>query len=148
MRTVIHLKWRPKGFFPMIKVYFSYFYVWITILRGIQWKFLIIYNGSNTKNHLFSFLRLFTNCAYSTKILEVLNLQGVPGWLSQLSIQLPLRSCSQGSWFQGPHQAPCWAWSLESGAWFRFCVSLSLSLPLHFLGFVCVSLSLKNKYFF
>ena len=49
-----------------------------------------------------------------TDILKIL-LTGVPGWLSQLSIQLQLRSWSHGSWVQAPRQALCWqlrAWSL------------------------------------
>ena len=40
---------------------------------------------------------------------------GSPGWLSQLSVWLWLRSCSHGSWVQALCRALCWqlrAWSL------------------------------------
>ena len=43
------------------------------------------------------------------------NLVGVPGWLSQLSIWLRLRSWSHVLWVRAPHQALYWqlrAWSL------------------------------------
>lgn len=39
-------------------------------IKGNAVKFLIIYNGSNTKNHLSSFLRLLTNLVYTTQILR------------------------------------------------------------------------------
>ena len=54
--------------------------------------------------------------------------QGVPGWLSWLSVQLQLRSWSHDSWVQAPHQALCWhlkAWSLLR----ILCLCLSLPLP-------------------
>ena len=48
---------------------------------------------------------------------------GAPGWLSQLSARLRVRSWSHCSWVQ----APCWALCWQLGAWrFRFCVSLFL----------------------
>ena len=57
-----------------------------------------------------------------------------PGWLSQLSVQLWLRSWSHGSWVQAPCRALCWqlrAWSL-----------LPLSVPPPLM----LCLSLKNKH--
>ena len=53
---------------------------------------------------------------------------GAPGWLSQLSIRLWLRSWSHGLWVQAPRQALCWqlrAWSL---LWI-LCLIFSLPLP-------------------
>ena len=52
---------------------------------------------------------------------------GVPGWLSQLSVWLWLRSWSQYSWVQAPHQARC----CQCRACFGSSVPLSLcpSLP-------------------
>ena len=61
------------------------------------------------------------------------------GWLSQLSMQLRLRSWSHGSWVQAPHWALCWqlrAWSL---LW-SLCLC-SLPLPRSF----CLSVSLSQK---
>ena len=54
-----------------------------------------------------------------------------PGWLSQLSIRLQLRSWSHGSWVRAPHQAHC----CPCRAHFRPSVLLSL----------CLSLSLSQK---
>ena len=48
---------------------------------------------------------------------------GVPGWLSWLSIRLPLRSWSQSLWVRAPCQALCW----QLRAW---CLLLILCLPL------------------
>ena len=50
---------------------------------------------------------------------------GAPGWLSQLSIQLRLRSWSHGSWLQAMVQVGLCADSLDPRACFRFSVSLS-----------------------
>ena len=52
----------------------------------------------------------------------------MPGWLSQLSIRLQVRSWSHSLWVWAPHQALCG--QLTAWACFGFCVSLSLSLPL------------------
>ena len=60
---------------------------------------------------------------------------GAPGWLSQLSIRLWLRSLSHGAWVQAPRQA-----LLESAS---DSVSPSLSLPLPCLLSVSQSLSQK-----
>ena len=53
---------------------------------------------------------------------------GAPGWLSQLSVRLRLRSWSRSLWVRAPRQALCWqlrAWSL-----FRIlCFPLPLTLP-------------------
>ena len=64
---------------------------------------------------------------------------GAPGWLSRLSVRLWLRSWSRGQWVRARIRlcADC----SEPGACFRFCVSLSLTLPRSF----SVSLCLKNK---
>ena len=63
---------------------------------------------------------------------------GAPGWLSQLSLRLQLRSWSHSSWVWAPHQALCWqlrAWSLLR----ILCLPLSPPLPcLH-------SVSLSHK---
>ena len=53
---------------------------------------------------------------------------GAPGWLSRLSILLPLMSWSRSSWVLAPRQALSWqleAWSL---LWI-LCLPLSLPLP-------------------
>ena len=50
---------------------------------------------------------------------------GVPGWLSQLSIQFWLRSWSHSSWVWAPH----WALYCQCTACFRSSFPLSLSLP-------------------
>ena len=47
---------------------------------------------------------------------------GAPGWLSQLSVRLQLRSWSYGSWVRAPPRALCWQ--------LRAC-SLLLTLCLH-----------------
>ena len=49
---------------------------------------------------------------------------GAPGWLSQLSFWLQLRSWSHGLWVQAPHQALC---GQPEPAW--DCLSPSLSAP-------------------
>ena len=59
---------------------------------------------SFSKNHVYWWLFCFES-----------RVEGVPGWLSQLSVWLLLRSCSHGLWVWAPHQALCWqfwAWSL------------------------------------
>ena len=56
---------------------------------------------------------------------------GVPGWLSQLSVWVRLRSWYHGSWVRAPRQALCWQPASDS-------VSPSLSLPLPY--------TLKNKH--
>ena len=53
---------------------------------------------------------------------------GAPGWLSQLSVRLQLRSWSHSPWAQAPCRALCWhlrAWSLLH----ILCLPLSLPLP-------------------
>ena len=67
---------------------------------------------------------------------------GAPGWLSQLSIWLQLRSWSQGSWV-------CWALHTQSQC--RTCfgtsvsLSLSLSLPLpHLCSLSKINIKTKN----
>lgn len=62
---LIHLKWRPKIFPPIISI-FQLSLCLDKSIKGNTRKFLIIYNGSNTKNHLSSFLRLLTDLAYTT----------------------------------------------------------------------------------
>ena len=65
---------------------------------------------------------------------------GAPGWLSQLSVRLQLRSWSHSPWGWAPRRALCWqlrAWSLLR----MLCLPLSLSLPCS----CSVSLCLKNK---
>ena len=65
--------------------------------------------------------------------------QGRRGGSVRLSVQLPLRSCSLGSWVWAPHRALCWqhrAWSL---VWV-LCLPLSLLLPRS----CSVSLSFKS----
>ena len=50
---------------------------------------------------------------------------GAPGWHSQLSVQLQLRSWSHNLWVRAPHRAPCWqlrAWSMLQ----ILCLPLSL----------------------
>ena len=62
---------------------------------------------------------------------------GAPGWLSQLSVWLWLRSWSHGLWVKALHWALCWQLSLESAS---DSVSLSLcSSPLS----LCLCLSQK-----
>ena len=80
-------------------------------------------------------------CQYSWDFTFKYVFLGAPGWLSRLSIRLPLRSWPHGSCVQAPHQALGWqlkAWSLLQ--------ILSPSLPLP--GSLSLSLSLKNKHFF
>ena len=64
----------------------------------------------------------------------------VPGWLSQLSVLLQLRSWSHGSWVQPPCRALCW--QLRAGACFRFCVSSLSFCP---CPTCALSLFLNNK---
>ena len=69
------------------------------------------------------------------------NLAGAPGWLSQLSIRLRLRSWSHGSWVRAPCRALCW----QLGAWSLLrMLCLPLSLPL--THSCSVSLYFKNKH--
>ena len=72
---------------------------------------------------------------FSCRITELLKcLMWVPGWLSQLSIRLQLRSWTHGSWVQGPCRALCWQlrpWSLLQ----ILCLPLSLCpSPAHTLS--------------
>ena len=71
-----------------------------------------------------------------------MRISGAPGWLSQLSVWLRLRSWSHNSWVRAPRQALCWqlrAWSLLQ------ILSPSLSAP---PPLMCrLSLSLSQKYF-
>ena len=56
------------------------------------------------------------------------NTIGAPGWLSQLSVWLRLRSRSCGLWVRAPHWTLCWrlrAWSLLQ----ILCLPRSLLLP-------------------
>ena len=53
---------------------------------------------------------------------------GAPGWLSQLSIRLWLRSWSHSSWVWAPHRALCWQLRAWSPLWI-LCLPLSLLLP-------------------
>ena len=88
---------------------------------------------------------------------------GAPGWLSQLSIKLWLRSWSCSSWVWAPCQVLCWrlrAWSLlqwvrascqalcwQFGAWCLLqitCLPLSLHIPCSFS--LSLSLSQINKH--
>ena len=68
---------------------------------------------------------------------------GVPGWLSRLSVWLLLRSWSQGLWVRGPHQALCW-WQLRT--WSLLLILFFLSAPS--LVILCPSLflTLSQKY--
>ena len=68
-----------------------------------------------------------------------------PGWLSQLSGQLRLRSWSRGPWVRAPRQVLCW----QLGAWSLLrilCLPLSPSLPR--LLVPSLSLTQINKNFF
>ena len=63
---------------------------------------------------------------------------GTPGWLSQLSVWLWLRSWSHGSWVQ----APCWALCRHLRAWSLLqilCLPLSLTLPCSCSVSLCLS---------
>ena len=62
-----------------------------------------------------------------------------PGWLSQLRVQLQLRSWPRGSWVPARHQL-C-ADSSEPGACVGFCVPLTLSAP----PLLVLCLCLQNK---
>ena len=66
---------------------------------------------------------------------------GAPGWLSQLSVWLQLRSWSHSSCVRAPHRALCS--SSEPGA-ASDSVSPSLSAPPPLMP--CLSLCLKNKW--
>ena len=63
---------------------------------------------------------------------------GVPGWLSQLSTRLQLRSWSHGSWVWAPHRA--------LGCQHRAHVGPSDPPSLHLHHTCALSLSLKNKW--
>ena len=71
-----------------------------------------------------------------------------PGWLSQLSIQIQLRSWSHSSWVQGLHRALCWQlrpWSLLQ----ILCLPLSLCpSPTHALSFLPSKIKNIKKNFF
>ena len=56
-------------------------------------------------------------------VFKNVSFMGAPGWLSQLSFRLWLRSQSHGLWVQAPHGAHC----CQSGACFGSSVPLSLS---------------------
>ena len=61
-----------------------------------------------------------------SKVSQILLFLGAPGWLSQWSVWLQLRSWSQSSWVWALSRALCWqlrAWSLLQ----VLCVPLSLS---------------------
>ena len=82
-------------------------------------------------------------CVYLSKINKNIKKRerGAPGWLSQLSCQLRLRSWSCSPWVWAPHQALCWqlrAWSL---LWI-LCLTLCLPYPAHALS---LSVSKINK---
>ena len=71
------------------------------------------------------------------------NSTGAPGWLSQLSVRLQLRSWSHGLWVPAPHRALHWqlrAWSL------LWILCLPLSLPFPYSCSVSLSLSKLNKH--
>ena len=71
-------------------------------------------------------------------------IKGVPGWLSQLSIQLRLRSWSHSSWVQAPRWALYWqlrAWSLLRIR----CLPLSLC-PSPTRAQACLCVSKINKH--
>ena len=77
-------------------------------------------------------LKLFSSIVFKTIL-------GEPGWLSQLSVWLWLRSWSHGSWVQAPRRALCWqlrAWSLLR--------MLRLPLSASPLLALCLSLSKIN----
>ena len=67
---------------------------------------------------------------------------GIPGWLSQLSTQLQLRSWSHCWWAR----APCWAWHWPCKACLKFFLSLSLlsALPPLVLSLSQINKLLKN----
>ena len=69
---------------------------------------------------------------------------GAPGWLSQLSVWLRLRSWSPCLWVRAPRRALWWqlrAWSLFQ----ILCLILSLPLPHLFPVFLCLSRINKCK---
>ena len=66
--------------------------------------------------------------------------RGAPGWLSQLSGWLRLRSWSRGPWVRAPRRALCW--QLRDWSLFQI-LCLLLSDPPPFM--LCLSLSQKNK---
>ena len=87
--------------------------------------------------HLWMHLILITNLCgkfYSSSLYRAVS--GCLGWLSQLSVQLQLRSWSRGSWVWALRWALCW----QPRTCFRFCVSL------FFCPNPALSLSLKNKW--
>ena len=82
----------------------------------------------------------FEDGAYKKALLVTWVIRGASGWLSQLSVQLRLRSWSHSSWVRALHQAR--TDSVES-AWGS--LSLSLSLPFCPSPTHLFSLSVSNK---
>ena len=99
---------------------------------------------------LSSCVNLSTSCAFPPLITQWSHWGGetehlgVPGGLSQLSVQLGLRSWSHSSWVWAPRQALCWqlrAWSLLQ----ILCLPLSLCpSPAHTLS-VCLNNKFKKN---
>ena len=75
---------------------------------------------------------------------RILKVYGVPGWLSQLSVWLQLRSWSHSLWVPASHRALYWllsAWSLLG----ILCLPLSLPLPCSCSLFLSLSITLLSQ---
>ena len=129
----------------------SWLSIWLLILAQvmISWfKSSSLTSGSMvTMRSLFGILSLCRSLPLPhsldlslLKNKKKINVKGAPGWLSQLSVWLWLRSWSHGLWVRAPRCTLCW--QLRARNLFRIlCLPLSLPLPCS----CSVSLCPKNK---
>ena len=107
-------------------------------LGAYLWEYHII-----TKISLLGLFYIFWGITELHLFIPFLNaIPGAPGWHSQLSVRLQLRSWSRGSWVWALRQALCW--QLRGGSLLQI-----LCLPLcpspHWPS-ISLSFSLKNKH--
>ena len=137
--------WISRSFIQLQKYHICYVQEWIftmTYLYGsLMWtgitKHLISKDQCSRKyrDSQSSFMPLWRGLDQES----LFHRREAPGWLSQLSVQLQLRSWSHSLWVRAQCRALCWqlrAWSLLQ----ILCLPLSLPLPC-----LLSLLSLKNK---
>ena len=78
------------------------------LLVGMQTGAAIVENSMEFPQKIKNKSTLWSSNNTTGYLLKEYENTGVPGWLSQLSIWLWLRSWSHSSWIQAPHRALCW----------------------------------------
>ena len=89
-------------------------------------------------NHQFLLLKPILHYMLTYLHLNFKKRRGAPGWLSQLSVWLWLRSWSHSSWVQVPRWALCW-WLRACSLLQILCLPLSLLLSRSCSVFLCLS---------